>query len=73
MDGSGYPPFRGNDRPVLFSRIVQIADDFDSMVSGLVQQRKAQPVAEALKLMHSRAGTVYDEVLLRAFMDVFKS
>ncbi len=70
-DLSGYPDTSAERRPNLFSRIVTIADDYDSMVSGLVYERKRRAPAEALSLMNSRKGQLYDPALLKAFFAIF--
>ncbi len=72
-DFSGYPRITGKRKPNLFSRIIAIADDYDSLVSGKVYSRTALRPGEALKGMLARSGVSYDGVLLRAFSDIFPS
>lgn len=71
-DGSGYPDMKNRRTPVLFSRIVRVADDFDSLVSGRVYERTAHTPAKAIGEMSSRPGGVYDGRLFRALFEVFK-
>lgn len=55
-------------RPSLFSRIVHVADDYDT----LTRYRPAGPLMappDALARMYAAAGTVYDPVLLQAFIN----
>lgn len=55
-------------RPSLFSRIVHVADDYDT----LTRYRPAGPLLappDALARMYAAAGTVYDPVLLQAFIN----
>lgn len=69
-DGSGYPREFSNRLPLIFSRTVRIADDFDSLVSGRVYARKALTPERALALMHPDAS--YDPRLFRIFFEIFK-
>jgi preprotein translocase subunit SecB len=55
-------------RPSLFSRIIHIADDYDT----LTRYRPAGPLLappDALARMYAAAGTVYDTTLLQAFIN----
>jgi HD-GYP domain-containing protein (c-di-GMP phosphodiesterase class II) len=70
-DLSGYPPASEGRRPNLLSRIVSIADDFDSLVSGKVYERKKLDESEALTLMLSERGSSYDPLLMKAFAGIF--
>lgn len=70
-DGSGYPAVPDKRSLCLFSRIVRIASDFDSLVSGAVGARNRDASGEALKLMSDGSGTAYDRLLLRAFTCMF--
>lgn len=71
-DFSGYPQRAGKGKTNLFSQIVSIADDYDSLLSGKVYQRKRFGRDDALKLMSQGSGTAYDPVLLKAFMGIFE-
>jgi len=70
-DLSGYPAAPAGRRLNLLSRIVSIADDFDSLISGKVYERKRHDEGEALTLMLSKAGAIYDPLLMRAFAGIF--
>ena len=72
FDFSGYPASPGKRKANLFSRIVSIADDYDSLVSGKVYERQRLNTTDALKLMSQGSGTVYDPLLLKAFMGIFR-
>ncbi len=55
-------------RPSLFSRIVHIADDYDT----LTRYRPSGPLVappDALARMYAAGGTIYDPVLLQAFVN----
>jgi HD-GYP domain-containing protein (c-di-GMP phosphodiesterase class II) len=69
---SGYPAPSGSRRLNLFSRIVSIADDYDSLVSGRVYERKQLNREDALKLMIGGSGTLYDPALIKAFAGIFR-
>ncbi len=71
LDFSGYPAISGKRKPAMFSRIIGIADDYDSLVSGRVYGRNKLPPEEALKLMLSGSGTLYDPILIKAFAGIF--
>ena len=67
-DGNGYPfGKKGEDIP-LGSRIIAIADAFDSMVSDRAY-RQGLSHEEALRLIEEKAGSQFDPKLI----DVFKS
>jgi HD-GYP domain-containing protein (c-di-GMP phosphodiesterase class II) len=72
FDFSGYPASPGKRKANLFSRIVSIADDYDSLLSGKVYERQRLNKTDALKLMSQGSGTVYDPLLLKAFMGIFR-
>jgi HD-GYP domain-containing protein (c-di-GMP phosphodiesterase class II) len=72
LDLSGYPAISGKSKLNLFSRIVSIADDFDSLLSGRVYERKRLSEEAALKLMSRGSGTLYDPLLLKAFIEIFE-
>jgi HD-GYP domain-containing protein (c-di-GMP phosphodiesterase class II) len=69
---SGYPRPSGGRRLNLFSRIVSIADDYDSLVSGRVYDRKRLSPQDALKQMVGASGTLYDPSLMKAFAGIFR-
>lgn len=69
LDGSGYPRTIKTRRPDLFSRICSIADAFDAMTSGRVYSKKPMSPDEALRKLVMRAGTMYDNFLLKLFIN----
>lgn len=69
---SGYPVPPETRMPNLFSRIVSIADDYDSLISGRVYQRKRLRVNEARDQMLRGSGTIYDPSLMKAFAGLFQ-
>jgi HD-GYP domain-containing protein (c-di-GMP phosphodiesterase class II) len=73
FDLSGYPADSDRRRLSLFSRIVSIADDYDSLVSGKVYERRKIGKRDALKLMIEGSGTLYDPILIKAFIGIFSS
>jgi HD-GYP domain-containing protein (c-di-GMP phosphodiesterase class II) len=72
FDLSGYPAHTGKRNINLFSRIVTIADDYDSLLSGKVYGRQRFTATDALKLMIQGGETAYDPVLLRIFAGIFQ-
>lgn len=67
FDGSGYPDgLRGHDIP-LASRIVLVAEAFDSMTSDRAY-RRAMSVVEALSELRESAGHRYDPDVVAAFV-----
>lgn len=71
LDHSGYPQYALRRNPNLFSRIVSIADDYDSLISGKVYSRKRLLHEDALKMIYSGAGALYDPLLARTFIGMF--
>jgi len=69
--GNGYPELKEKKTPLLYSRLVRIADDFDALVSGRVYGRTALTPAKALQKMHSNISE-YDKGLFKAFFEIFK-
>lgn len=71
LDSSGYPQSSGKRKLSLFSRIVSIADDFDSLVSGKVYSRNKFAPQKAIKMMLSESGSRYDPFLMKVFAQIF--
>jgi HD-GYP domain-containing protein (c-di-GMP phosphodiesterase class II) len=71
LDHSGYPESARQRDLTIFSRIVSIADDYDSLVSGRVYERKRLSHDDALRMIYGGAGTLYDPLLARAFIEMF--
>ena len=67
-DGNGYPYGKKGDEIPLGSRIIAIADAYDSMISNRAY-RQGLAGDEALKLIDQKAGSQFDPELI----DVFKS
>jgi HD-GYP domain-containing protein (c-di-GMP phosphodiesterase class II) len=72
LDLSGYPAPAETKMPNLFSRIVSIADDYDSLISGRVYQRTRLRANDARNQMLKGSGTVYDPSLIKAFAGLLK-
>ncbi len=70
MDLSGYPQVSFKKDLNLFSRIVTIADVYDSMTSGRVYAKTPLTPDEALKRMIEKQGKSFDPVLLKAFVNM---
>lgn len=70
-DGRGYPGgLRGEEIP-LGSRILAVADSFEAMMSDR-PYRKALPLTEAVKELEVNAGTQFDPVVIKAFVEVLE-
>lgn len=67
-DGTGYPEGLHGEVIPLSARIMAIADVFDDITSDRVY-RKAYSLDEALDIMRSYSGNVFDPKCLEAFMD----
>jgi HD-GYP domain-containing protein (c-di-GMP phosphodiesterase class II) len=70
LDLSGYPRLSFKKELSLFTRIVTIADVYDSMTSGRVYARIPLMPDEALQRMLASQGTAYDPVLLKVFINM---
>jgi HD-GYP domain-containing protein (c-di-GMP phosphodiesterase class II) len=70
LDLSGYPQLRTRKDPSLLTRIVTIADVYDSMTSGRVYARVPLLPEEALRSMLSEQGKAFDPVLLKVFINM---
>ncbi len=66
-DLQGYPVVINKLSLHPFSRIVSIADTFDAMTTDRIYQRRVLPDV-ALKLLAQGFGTVFDPVVLQAFI-----
>lgn len=71
FDGSGEPPI--DHPPHLFSRIVAIADCYESLTATRDYEEDAMPSQTALDVMQERAATQFDPLLLKAFAGVLGS
>jgi HD-GYP domain-containing protein (c-di-GMP phosphodiesterase class II) len=68
---SGYPEVSGTRKLNPFSQIVSIANDYDSLISGRVYERKKLGREDALRFITQGSGTIYDPLLLKAFTGIF--
>lgn len=68
-DLSGYPRLTTKTRPHVLARLVQIADVFDAATSPRRTYRRPQAPEVAMKAILAGAGTVYDPVLARMFVE----
>ncbi len=69
-DLSGYPPLSFKKGINMCSRIVTIADVYDSMTSGRVYTKTPMIPDEALRKMLQEEGKAYDPVLLKVFINM---
>jgi HD-GYP domain-containing protein (c-di-GMP phosphodiesterase class II) len=68
-DGEGYPKgLAGEDIP-LGARIIAVCDAWHAMTSDR-SYRRALPEAEALRRLHEAAGTQFDPIVVRVFVDL---
>jgi putative nucleotidyltransferase with HDIG domain len=69
-DHTGYPKKSYPTDLDLFSRIVGLADQYDSMTSSRVYSRVPIPPDKALSVMLERSGTQLDPLLLKFFINM---
>lgn len=67
LDGQGYPDGLSGEAIPLAARIVSICDSFDAMISDR-PYRQGMPVAKAVSILRSGAGTQWDARLVEAFV-----
>lgn len=67
-DGTGYPEGLHGEVIPLSARIMAIADVFDDITSDRVY-RKAYSLEEAIEIMKSDSGTIFDPKCVEAFLD----
>jgi HD-GYP domain-containing protein (c-di-GMP phosphodiesterase class II) len=68
-DGSGYPGgLKGSEIPI-GSRIVSVIDAYDAMISNRCY-RKGLPREEAVRRLVAGAGTQFDPVVVRSFVEI---
>lgn len=72
FDCSGYPSVPKKRDINLFSRIVNIANDYDSLISEMLGGHSKQGHYEALKSMSEGSGSAYDPFLFRVFAEIFQ-
>lgn len=66
-DGKGYPRSLTGEAIPLQSKILSIAEAYDSMVHK--HYKKAIPVSEAIKELELHAGTQFDEKIVKIFIE----
>jgi len=70
FDQTGYPPTKNRRMPNFFSRIVSIADQYDSMTSARVYSRIPYTPDKALSMMMERSGVQLDPLLFKIFTNI---
>lgn len=72
LDGSGYPLGLKGSAISEDGRMLAICDSFDAMTTDR-PYRAAIPQDEALRVLESEAGSLYDEAMVRTFVDMIRS
>jgi len=67
-DGRGYPDGLSGDQIPITARILSVVDCFDAVREDR-QYRKAMTRDQAIQLIESSSGTMYDPKVVRAFID----
>ena len=70
IDLTGYPKNRRPRDPTLFSRIVAVADGFDAATSKRSYQNQPWPPDEVMREMRENPNRGYDQLLVKAFINV---
>jgi HD-GYP domain-containing protein (c-di-GMP phosphodiesterase class II) len=70
IDLTGYPKSRRPRDPTLFSRIVAVADGFDAATSKRSYQSQPWPPDEVMREMRENPNRGYDQLLVKAFINV---
>ncbi len=68
-DGTGYPSKKKGEEIPIFGRLICLADCFDAMTSNRTY-RRALPFETAMSEIAKGAGTQFDPVLAKAFIDI---
>jgi HD-GYP domain-containing protein (c-di-GMP phosphodiesterase class II) len=69
-DNSGYPKLRETLGLDFFTKLINIADQYDAMTSSRVYARVPLPPDRALSVMMERAGTQIDPILFKFFVNM---
>jgi HD-GYP domain-containing protein (c-di-GMP phosphodiesterase class II) len=69
-DHSGYPKTPTGPRISLFGRILTIVDVYDAITSPRVYRKKTYSPDEALKKIMAEAGTHFDPILVKVFVNM---
>ena len=72
IDGNGYPDGICTEEIPTIARIICVADAYNAMTSGR-PYRGALPVNEARRRLEDGAGTQFDPVIVRTFLDVLSN
>ncbi len=72
IDGSGYPLGISGDKLLLEARILSVADSYDAMTSDR-PYRNAMPAEIALSEIKIHAGSQFDPVVTKAFIELIKA
>ncbi|MCD5414072.1 MAG: HD domain-containing protein [Clostridiales bacterium] len=70
VDGTGYPDGKIGSEILLDSKILSIADAFDSMTSPRIY--KPNPIKKPIELIKSLIGTHFDEGVFKYAKTIFK-
>lgn len=71
-DGTGYPyGLKGEEIPI-GSRIIAVADAFDSVISNRIYRNKIE-MNEAMNKIKETSGSQFDPVVVKAFEDCFET
>jgi HD-GYP domain-containing protein (c-di-GMP phosphodiesterase class II) len=70
LNHSGYPKVRIPHKLDIFSRIVSLADQYESMTSARVYMRGPLPAEKALSIMAERTGSQLDPLLFKFFVNM---
>ncbi len=71
IDGKGYPDGLKGEAIPLLSRIIAVADSFDSMTSDR-PYRPAPPIEYAISEIKGNSGTQFDAEVAKAFLNVLE-
>jgi len=66
----GYPRVAGEPRLHPFSQIVSLADAYDALTAARVYYSIQMPVDQAIKILLSKRGTIFNGVLVKAFVNM---
>ncbi len=72
MDGSGYPLGLKGEEILEEARILAICDSYDAMITDRVY-KKGKTIDGALTELLALSGSLYDEKLVRVFVDLVKN
>ncbi len=68
-DHSGYPKLPNGRNLSLYGRVISLADCYDAMTSSRVYNRTPITPERALRFMLNKAGTTFDPVLTKVFVN----